>query len=283
MSMEVMYGGHQGCPTGDTVRLLTGVCLVYYANQVPTWTNKTNCAGNPRGVIFSYNLSNPYDADTNVTKILIENTISKAIGGEGNANGAAPNFVDGGLLANDAEFFMYGGALWHNEAVYEDPDADFVLGYQLYAYGPEKPAWDRGFITKPLPDDINRYVAYGAAVSAPSENKAWYFSGMKAPTGGDIYSQDSRNRTHAAQNISNTMIQLDMKVQSSEKWTKKSLPKTVKGRANAEVVWVPVGKQGILVVLGGVVYPEWAGYLHESDDKEANVSSSRLSREYFSA
>ncbi|KAL6862826.1 hypothetical protein ACO1O0_003064 [Amphichorda felina] len=230
--------------------------------------------GNPRGVIFSYNLSNPFDADTNVTKLLIENTISKAIGGEGNANGAAPNFIDGGMLANDAEFYMYGGALFRNGDLYDDPDADYVLGYRIYSYGPEKPAFDRGFDPNSLPDGVNRYVAYGAAVSAPSENKAWYFSGMKSESGGDIYSADWKNRTHAPRNMSNTMIELDMESQIYEKWSEKELPKAVKGRANAEVVWVPVGKQGILVVLGGVVYPEWAGYGHESENKDANKKES---------
>lgn len=175
------------------------------------------------------------------------------------------------MLANDAEFYMYGGALFRNGDLYDDPDADYVLGYRIYSYGPEKPAFDRGFDPNSLPDGVNRYVAYGAAVSAPSENKAWYFSGMKSESGGDIYSADWKNRTHAPRNMSNTMIELDMESQIYEKWSEKELPKAVKGRANAEVVWVPVGKQGILVVLGGVVYPEWAGYGHESENKDANV------------
>lgn len=177
------------------------------------------------------------------------------------------------MLANYAEFFMFGGALYHNDDIYEDPDPDYVLGYQLYKYGPDKPAWDRGFDDKALPDKIDRFVAYGAAVSAPSENKAWYFSGMRSPSGGEIYSNLESNRTYQAQNITHSMVELDMEIQWSEEWTNKTLPPEIKGRANAEAVWVPVGEQGILVVLGGVVYPEWSQVSHKSEDKEASVST----------
>lgn len=197
--------------------------------------------------------------------------MSKARGDSGNSNDAGPNYIDGGMLANDAEFFLYGGVILRNDELYPDPDADEVLSYQAYQYGPEKPTWKPSFKSYQLDNDVTRYVAYGAAVNAPSENKAWYFSGLRSPTSGTIF-DNAVNDTTKAVNVSNTMIELDMTQQMRETWANTTLPKAIKGRSNAEVVWVPVGKEGILVVLGGVVYPEWAGQSGKSADKDASVS-----------
>ncbi|UPK96828.1 hypothetical protein LCI18_007763 [Fusarium solani-melongenae] len=227
--------------------------------------------GNNAGIVLNYNLSTPFDKDTNVTGILVNKAMSKARGGSGNSNGAAPNFLDGGLLYNDAQFYLYGGDLLKNDEVYEPPDADEVLTYQAYAYGPDKPLWDRGFNDRKLGDKVTRYIAYGGAANAPSENLAWYFSGLRSPSRGPFFTNDA---TAKATNVSNTLITLDMAEQLDEKWTNTTLPPSVKGRANPEVVWVPVGKKGILVVLGGVVYPEWAGRARKSANEEASEKES---------
>lgn len=229
--------------------------------------------GNNAGIVLNYNLSTPFDKDTNVTGILVNKAMSKARGGSGNSNGAAPNFLDGGLLYNDAQFYLYGGDLLRNDEVYDPPDADEVLTYQAYAYGPDKPLWDRGFSDRKLGDKVTRYIAYGGAANAPSENLAWYFSGLRSPSRGPFFTNDA---TAKATNVSNTLITLDMAEQLDEKWTNTTLPPSVKGRANPEVVWVPVGKKGILVVLGGVVYPEWAGRARKSANEEASVSNQRI-------
>ncbi|KAF5008911.1 hypothetical protein FDECE_4843 [Fusarium decemcellulare] len=227
--------------------------------------------GNNGGIILNYNLSTPFNSSTNVTGILLDKAMSKARGGSGNSNGAAPNFVDGALLANDAQFFLYGGDLLKNDEVYEPPDKDEVLSYQAYAYGPDKPLWKAGFADRKINNDITRYIAYGGAANAPSENLAWYFSGLKSPTSGSFFTNDAKAK---ATNVSNTLITLNMEDQLSEEWSNTTLPKSVKGRSNAEVVWVPVGKKGILVVLGGVVYPEWAGQYHKSADEDASEKDS---------
>ncbi|KAJ2967528.1 hypothetical protein NQ176_g9620 [Zarea fungicola] len=70
--------------------------------------------GNYQGVILSYNLNRNFTASTNVTGILLDGSMSKARGGQGNSNGASPNYYDGAMLANDAEFFLYGGAVFQN-------------------------------------------------------------------------------------------------------------------------------------------------------------------------
>ncbi|KAF7559910.1 hypothetical protein G7046_g4238 [Stylonectria norvegica] len=230
--------------------------------------------GNFGGIILNYNLSMPFGKDTNVTGILLTDNLSKARGGTGeNSNAAAPNYYDGGMLANDAEFFLYGGAILRNDDLYDPPDADEVLGYEAYAYGPDKPLWKPGFDDARLKNDVTRYIAYGGAVNAPSENKAWYFSGLTSPGHGNIFT-NSPNNTNKAVNVSDTLITLDLSQQLKEVWGNKTLPDDVKGRANPEVVWVPVGKEGILVVLGGVVYPEWAGTSHKSADEDASKKES---------
>lgn len=226
-----------------------------------------------RGPILTFNLSKSFTADTNVTQILTDNYISKARGGTGNALGAAPNFVDGGMLYNDAEFWMFGGNLFQNKRLYDNPDEHWALGFQAYQYGPDKPLWGPGFVDAKL-GNVSRYITYGGAVSAPSENLAWYFPGMTSPSEGELTTVAYPNGSTTAQNVSTSMVTLDMATQSSEKWAYKTLPTSVKGRANPEVVWVPVGEQGILVVLGGVTYPEWAGVTtsRKSENETASVS-----------
>lgn len=183
-----------------------------------------------------------------------------------------PEFEDGGMLANDAQFFLYGGAVTNNEALYDDPDSDDRTSYQFYQYGPEKSIWEKGFDTGKLNNDVTRYVAYGAAVSAPSENKAWYFSGLTSPNHGPIFSNGKADMGNKAVEVSDRLITLDMETQFQEEWGNDTL-RSVKGRSNAEAVWVPVGEQGILVILGGVVYPDWAGEkIAKSDDEDASVS-----------
>ncbi|KAG6028592.1 hypothetical protein E4U41_000632 [Claviceps citrina] len=225
--------------------------------------------GNFQGYILTFNLSEPFSPETNVTGIMVKDLMSKARGGLASGISTEPNYYDGGILANNAEFFLYGGALFQDDTLYDQPSGDAVLGYRRYAYGPEKPLWQKGFTGGHLDDGVTRYVAYGAAVNAPSEDKAWYFSGLTSPTRGPII-QNSANASTKAATISNTLIGLDMAEQLEEKWSNTTLPDKIKGRSNAEVVWVPVGKQGILVVIGGAVYPEWATNGHKSENETAS-------------
>ncbi|KAK7749961.1 hypothetical protein SLS62_008070 [Diatrype stigma] len=181
-------------------------------------------------------------------------TISKAPNGNAATN-FAPNYYDGAMLANDHEFFLYGGLLRRTD-VFSPPDADAVLAYQISQYGTPKPDFHPGFAQNELPDGLTRYITFGGAANAPSENKGWYFGGMHAPGWGPVY-YPSANESINPTNTSNTLITLDMSVQYEEKWANATLPEEIKGRADPAVVWVPVSEQGILVVLGGVSYPDY--------------------------
>lgn len=197
-------------------------------------------------------------------------TISKAPNGNA-ANNLAPNFLDGAMLANDDEFYLYGGLIRKTETL-TAPHADDILGYQLYQYGVYRDSWRKGFVSDTLDDGMTRYVAYGGAANAPSENKAYYFGGMRSPTGGPIYDQ-SLNTTLIPTNVSDTLITLDMTTQTSAKWSNATtLEHGVEGRASPELVWVPVGAQGILVALGGVTYPNFVNPSLMSENSQQSVS-----------
>lgn len=197
--------------------------------------------------------------------------LSKAPGG-GAANNAAPNYLDGAMLANDDELFLYGGML-RNTAAFVPPHPDDVTSYQKYQYGLPKDGFRPGFVTDRLPSGMTRYLAYGGAANAPSENKAWYFSGMRSPSWGEIFNP-STNQSLTASEVSNTFITLDMSTQQQEKWSNVTLPREVGVRANPELVWVPVGGQGLLVALGGVINPEFTSSSHKSSGEAASEAES---------
>ncbi|KAI0453636.1 hypothetical protein F5B21DRAFT_276848 [Xylaria acuta] len=222
--------------------------------------------GNPLGLTYTLNFSVPFDSSTNISSIL--KTISLSPDGDA-TYGLKPNYYDGAMLANDHEFFLYGGLLRYTKS-YTPPDADEVLYYRASDYGVPKPAFLPGFGRGKLPGNLTRYVTYGGAVNAPSENKAWYFGGSRSPSWGPIYQPSGANDSLNPIDVSDTLITLDLSASQSEKWTNVTLPSGTQSRANPSVVWVPVGKQGILVVLGGVAYP----YYSTADQESLNIAES---------
>ncbi|KAL1846166.1 hypothetical protein VTK73DRAFT_346 [Phialemonium thermophilum] len=224
---------------------------------------------NPLGLVYTLNFSVPFDTTQNITALF--QTISKAPSG-GNANNVAPTYYDGAMLANDDEWFLYGGML-RQTAAYAEPYPDDVTSFQAYQYGVQKDGFRPGFVDVRLPKPMTRYLAYGGAANAPSENLAWYFSGMHSPTWGEIFTP-SLNESLTAVNVSDTLILLNMTTQQQETWHNETLPTSIHGRANPELVWVPVGDRGILVALGGVVYPEFVTSARQSTNPEASEAQS---------
>ena len=110
----------------------------------------------------------------------------------------------------------------------------------------------------------------GAGVTAASENLGFYFSGMRAADWGPIDSN-----TNFADTPANTLIEIDMSTMRSEKWTNNTVPSTVPPRANAELVWIPVSTQGVLVAIGGVYPPEeiWPYGLNNSQTSQSEAQS----------
>ncbi|KAI2785974.1 hypothetical protein POX_h09739 [Penicillium oxalicum] len=200
--------------------------------------------GNFKGFIYSLNLSTSFNTSSDFLSVIKNETIAG-----GTANNLAPNYVDGVMFSNQDEFYLYGGLRQLTNSS-ESPPADEVLAFEGYQYGPYRNNWGPGWHSEKLSPNVTRYITNGAGVSAPSENLGFYFSGMRDTQWGPItYDQFNANIT------ANTMITADMFQMREAKWTNQSLPTEILGRANAELVWVPVAESGVLVVVGGVVQP----------------------------
>ncbi|KAH6634479.1 hypothetical protein B0J18DRAFT_406123 [Chaetomium sp. MPI-SDFR-AT-0129] len=224
---------------------------------------------NPLGLVYTLNFSTPFKTTDNITALF--DTITT---GGGNLNPRAPNYEDGELLYNDSEFFLYGGTISPPGDNRSDPDPTKVLCYEGYKYGVDH-TFNPSFVSKGLPEDVTQWLAFGGAASAPSENLAWYFSGNSAPKRGKIYSVYSNVEDTAPVRVSDTLITLDMGPgQSKEVFTNVTLPPTTPGRAGSELVWVPVGKRGILVAIGGAVYGDFASYSWESKNLSESAKTS---------
>lgn len=99
---------------------------------------------------------------------------------------------------------------------------------------------------------------------------------MKSKKGGPVYIA-SGNATIDPTTYSRDLVSLDMSTQQQEVWKKETIGKNVPSRASPEVVWVPVGEKGILVVIGGVVDLVYTNFTNTLDPtKKANSVSSFL-------
>ena len=209
------------------------------------------------------NFTSAFDTTQNATEILAR--LEKS---SGPGNNLAPEYYDGAILANDHVLYLYGGLLRDTDSQ-DFPAADGVLSYERFQYGPDR-EWEPGFIEDKLPEGMTRYVTAGASANVPSENLAFYFSGMRRQDWGDI--RTSGRRTYNATDVADTLISVDISSMRHEGWTNTTLPSTVPGRAGAELVWIPTAERGVLVAVGGVVNPEWAWVAPSAARVQENVS-----------
>ncbi|KAJ5373471.1 hypothetical protein N7517_005477 [Penicillium concentricum] len=219
-----------------------------------------NPDNNVESTIQYLNLTTSFNTTSDFMQIL--NNMS-VVGGVASI---APTYVDGTMLANDNEFYLYGGML-PNTGSSDPPPANQVLSYAAHQYGTYRASWAAGWNQEYLPTNVTRYITNGAAASAPSENLGFYFSGMRAQDWGDFdISQLQSNQT------ADTLITLDMSVLRDAKWTNDTLPSYIPARSNAELVWVPVSESGVLVAIGGVIDPIqffWHGKANTSRTAES--------------
>jgi hypothetical protein len=266
--MEVTCGGSQEWLTEHTD--LSSVMVINTDKSFGVEINAYSSEGNPLGLVYLLNFSTPFNTTPTFNLTNVFTTISKAAGGS-EANNIGPLYYDGAMFANDFEWFTYGGLLSLTDA-YPTPAENSVAAYEAFASGPPK-QFSSGYILEQLPDGITRYVTDGAAVSVPSENLGFFFSGLRSDTFGPVYfDPGSANASLNADTVSETLIELDMAIQQKETWKNYTLPTTVPGRANAEIVWVPVSKQGILVAIGGVIYPSYAN-VNQTDNAAQTAES----------
>ncbi|KAH8701598.1 hypothetical protein BGW36DRAFT_404554 [Talaromyces proteolyticus] len=200
--------------------------------------------GNVHGSTYTFALGQPFNQSTNLTALF---QLLSETGGQQTTN-IAPNYIDGTMFATADEMILYGGLLLATNSS-NPPPADLVLAYE--AYQPHSDTQKNTFLNKDLPTNVTRYVTNGAGVSSISEGLGFYFSGMRAPDGGAIFS----NLDGTANTVANTLITVNMSVMESELWSNDSLPPNISGRANAELAWLPVADRGVLVAIGGVINP----------------------------
>lgn len=247
--MGDISGGNRAWQTANMGRQLR---MVYNPNRYLRGVSLIISQGNPLGLVYLLNFSIPFNITSNMSQIFT--TISKSSGGA--VNNLGPQYYDGAMFANDGEFYTYGGLVSQTDS-FQAPDSQAVEGYEAYWYGAADKKFTPGFINGVLPQNVTRYVTAGGAVSVPSENKGFYFSGLRSASSGAIF-YTSGNKSLNADVVSDTLISVDLSTQRSEKWANQTLPSSVPGRANPEIVWIPVSQQGVLIAIGGSVDPEFA-------------------------
>lgn len=144
------------------------------------------------------------------------------------------------------------------------PPSGQTIAYEKYQYGPEISDFSPT-IKQITMEDVSWHITNGAGVSSPSEYLGFYISGVHAPGWGPTL--DNGNSTQ----LSQRMITVDTSKMLDPKFSNSSIPSYIKPRTNAEAVWVPVADRGIVVLIGGVTYPEklYSGGLSEDQEKES--------------
>jgi hypothetical protein len=188
-------------------------------------------------------LTIPFDEKTNLTSLF--QSMPKPT-----SNNIASNMIDGTMFVNDDEYILYGGLARLSNSQ-DAPASNLVLGYEQDQYGPAIINWQAGFIPKSLTNGLTRYITSGGAVSVPSENVGFYFSGVHGQNWGVIEADDLSPNVTA-----NTLITVNMSTMRNETWSNNTLPDSVPGRINAELVWIPVSQSGVLIAIGGVLYSD---------------------------
>lgn len=150
------------------------------------------------------------------------------------------------------------------------PSENGLLSYEKYFAGPRGATnWEQGFLQISVNNNVtSRYITHGAGVSVHSENRGYYFSGMRGEAWGEI-SEPQPFANYSA----NTLISVDMSEWREEKWTNHTLPRSVPPRAKSELAWIPVSDQGVLIAIGGVPHPhDIVGTTRPTPDQQrANV------------
>lgn len=201
----------------------------------------------PDALVYEFDFGTALSFSENVTQKLTSRSKSG-----GSASNIAPQYYDGAMFTNDYQWLLYGGLLQITDSA-DPPPANSYVTYEKYDNGGPGRRFDAedGQIDFATTDgNVTRYIAFGGSASAPSENKGWYFSGMMAKGKGELFAPYGNDTTDPTV-FANSLITVDMS-QLDEKFTNTTLPSEVTPRISPELVFVPVGQNGILAVIGGV-------------------------------
>ncbi|KAJ6065866.1 hypothetical protein N7444_001519 [Penicillium canescens] len=178
------------------------------------------------GTIVEFSLREPYDTDVTNLSALFTKISDPAY--------QSITFESGAMFTNDDDLVLYGGLHRPTDSA-STPGPQGMLGYRAFQKGTGKDAWEPGFFNITLDDSLTRFVTNGAGASVPSEDLGFYFGGRRGENWGPIMQDDE-----SANFTANTLISVNMTQQGGI----------------IKLIWVPTGERGILVVIGGGVYPE---------------------------
>lgn len=122
-----------------------------------------------------------------------------------------------------------------------------TLGYQAYSSTPGQTIANE---TVPVTLTISNYIAAGAGVNVPSESLGFYFSGLVAS--GEVQIVFEGTKGEVPNTLASSMIRFDMSNPQNPTGLSLPLPDYVAPRASAELVWIPVSSQGVLIAIGGL-------------------------------
>ncbi|RPA94702.1 hypothetical protein L873DRAFT_1404769 [Choiromyces venosus 120613-1] len=244
----------------DTI-FLDGGTLTW---QITGEDGKTETNSKPRQQLYYLNLTSAFSlADDGKTAIQSTAKPDTNMG---------TNFKNGFMLANNYQFIIYGGYM---EYLDKDPSVgptwslarDIVQNGETPLQNPPK------YRTLTL-EKVTRYIAAGGSVNVPSENKAYVFSGATGKDWGEFYTTAGAPENATATYNSTNLISVDMSTMGSEKWDNRTIPSGIPARKNAEVVWLPVGSQGTLVVIGGALNRDSVRFRTDITDEQKTMGQS---------
>ncbi|KAF8473258.1 hypothetical protein BDZ91DRAFT_830892 [Kalaharituber pfeilii] len=190
------------------------------------------------------------------------------------------NVMAGALLGDDYSWIQYGGMIFSgNDVSRRDPDDVEKFDVTKDPSNPTE-AWegDRRFANDVALNGVHNWIVAGAVAISPGGKKSWWFSGIRGKDWEEV--QYSRRSTKAPAGLSRYLIESDLSNQQRPTFkniTINDLEK-VPPRAGASMVFLPVGKQGMLAVLGGVnIYdPIWLTQLRFN---QANITTEEYKKQ----
>lgn len=227
--------------------------------QSDSETQKVDLA--KKGNMYYLNFSSAFNTQTTNLGSLF--TARSKVTGTG--SNIAPPYTDGMMFANKFDIYFYGGLVDATSEYSSANPKEEILAYSIYgAIGPFDVDMSVGSTSPPT-----RYIAAGAGVNIPSEMLSYYFGGYEALGGGPV------STVTFDYQLSSSLVEVDMtKSLEIPTFTNYTLHKSVPSRAGAQLVWIPVSSQGMLVVIGGVLYPD---DLYDSADNDTQKAENNAS------
>jgi Kelch motif len=200
-------------------------------------------------------------------------------------------YMDGIMFANNDELYLYGyvrlngftlelkkfdRGLCSVSSLESATPPGRILGYQIYQ---TETVENTGPLNEKL-GDVPNYITSGAGVNVPSESLGFYFSGMVAPKGNELLFDDTKATTPVI--ATETFIQVYLSDSQGPQWSTQTWPFEVRPRAGAQLVWLPVSSQGVLIAIGGVIDPSDLTYGGE-DNSSQILESSHISPTFMTS